>query len=167
MLPVCFKEFSMLSTTLCLCIQNGALLLATKKTGFGAGKLNAAGGKVKPGESPRQAVVRELKEEFGLRAKAEDLHYAALLHFFFDGTLVTSCHVYTVKIWRGNPKETEEMGDYEWHHHTCLPSHRMWSGDKFWMPYVFRGEQIEASIMFNAEGSVVKQHHIEKKVLAE
>lgn len=39
------------------------LLLGLKKRGFGQGKWNGFGGKLDEGESPRQAAIREMKEE--------------------------------------------------------------------------------------------------------
>ena len=39
------------------------LLLGMKKRGFGAGKWNGFGGKIEPGETPRQAAIREIREE--------------------------------------------------------------------------------------------------------
>jgi 8-oxo-dGTP diphosphatase len=147
----------MIVTTLCLCIQHQALLLATKQRGFGAGKLNASGGKVREGEPLRRATIRELKEEYGLKARQRDLRYAAVLHFYFDEKLLVTCHVFTLNRWQGEPKDTDEMAGFEWHHHENLPEKRMWAGDKHWLPYVFRGEHIEASIMFNADGTLVKE----------
>ena len=154
-------------TTLCLCIKNGALLLATKKTSFGAGKLNAAGGKVKKRESLRRATVRELKEEFGLTAKSEDLGYAAILHFYFDDNQLFTCHVFTLREWAGTPRDTKEMGGFEWHHHTNLPFHRMWAGDKIWLPHVMQGKKLEASIYFNADGTEVQSFRCEERILTE
>ena len=39
------------------------LLLGLKKRGFGQGKWNGFGGKLDEGETPRQAAIREMKEE--------------------------------------------------------------------------------------------------------
>lgn len=50
-------------TNLCFLIKDEKVLLAMKKRGFGVGKWNGVGGKVKPGESVKMAVVREVFEE--------------------------------------------------------------------------------------------------------
>ncbi|KKT78457.1 MAG: NUDIX hydrolase [Parcubacteria group bacterium GW2011_GWF2_44_8] len=145
-------------TTLCLCIRdNSELLLAVKKVGFGAGKLNGAGGKIQSGESTRTAATRELSEEFGLTADPSDLDEVALLHFYFGGELRVICTVFALRRWQGEPTETEEMGSFTWNEFSNLPFDQMWVGDPYWMPPVLNGEQIEASVYFNEEGSVLEE----------
>ena len=144
-------------TTLVLCIRAGAILLSNKKTGFGMGLLNAYGGKIKSdSETTEEAAIREVEEEVRLVAKSEDLQKVAILHFYFEGSKLYTCHVFMLETWTGEPGETKEMGPPEWHHRTCLPFHRMWKGDKHWLPLVLGGQKIEASVYFNHDGSVVK-----------
>ncbi|WP_425953301.1 NUDIX hydrolase [Ralstonia pseudosolanacearum] len=45
-----------------------------------AGQLNGAGGKVEPGESPEQAMVREFSEEAGVETSPERWRRFARLH---------------------------------------------------------------------------------------
>lgn len=144
-------------TTLCLCLRNDELLLAVKKTGFGAGKLNGAGGKIQSGETTRTAAVRELSEEFGLTATLSDLDEVALLHFYFGGELRVICTVFILRRWQGEPTETEEMGSFTWNDISNLPFDQMWVGDPYWMTPVLAGEQIEASVFFNEEGSILEE----------
>ena len=54
---------SMLETTLCLLKKDNQILLAMKKRGFGEGKYNGVGGKIDKGETPEQAMIREVQEE--------------------------------------------------------------------------------------------------------
>ncbi|MEJ0073651.1 MAG: NUDIX domain-containing protein [Candidatus Saccharibacteria bacterium] len=53
-------------TTLLLLRRNDEVLLAMKKRGFGAGRWNGVGGKLDPGETVEQALVRECQEEIGV-----------------------------------------------------------------------------------------------------
>ena len=55
--------------TLLFIWKGDQLLLIRKKRGLGAGKINAPGGKIDPGETPLQAAERELLEELGVRAE--------------------------------------------------------------------------------------------------
>jgi len=52
-----------LETTLCLLKNDNQILLAMKKRGFGEGKYNGVGGKIDKGETPEQAMIREVQEE--------------------------------------------------------------------------------------------------------
>ena len=49
--------------TLLFVIQEGSVLLIRKKRGLGAGKINAPGGRLDPGESFPQCAIREVQEE--------------------------------------------------------------------------------------------------------
>ena len=44
--------------TLCFIIKDGEILLIRKKRGFGAGKINAPGGRIEPGELPIDCAIR-------------------------------------------------------------------------------------------------------------
>ena len=54
------------TTNLCYLLNNqNQVLLIMKKKGFGVGKWNGPGGKVKLGENPEQSAMREVEEETG------------------------------------------------------------------------------------------------------
>ena len=57
------------------------ILLAMKKRGFGEGKWNGVGGKVKDGESIEEAAIREACEEISVIAS--NLAKVAILDFSF------------------------------------------------------------------------------------
>ncbi len=44
-------------------VKDEKILLIEKKRGLGAGKINGPGGKIDPGETPLQAIIRETQEE--------------------------------------------------------------------------------------------------------
>ena len=47
-----------------LFVQQGErVLLIRKKTGLGSGKINGPGGKLEPGETAREAAVREIRSD--------------------------------------------------------------------------------------------------------
>ena len=54
---------------LCLLIKDGKILLAMKKRGFGVGKWNGCGGKLKDNERLEDAAIRELQEESLIQKK--------------------------------------------------------------------------------------------------
>ena len=135
--------------TLCVICNEDEILLAMKKRGFGVGKYNGFGGKVNPGETIEEAVVRELEEESGLCAKVEDVQKVAELDFYFpykpegDQTV----HVYLVRKYSGVPHETDEMA-FEWFTRDTIPYDRMWDDDKYWLPLVLAGKKVEATFIF-------------------
>src|SRR5438094_443021 len=51
---------------LCFILKDDRLLLIRKKRGLGAGKINAPGGKIDPGETALESAIRETREEVGV-----------------------------------------------------------------------------------------------------
>lgn len=65
-------------------VEHGRVLLAQRKTGAHlAGAWEFPGGKVEPGEDPRAALVRELREEIGIEAVVGDV-LEATFHRYED-----------------------------------------------------------------------------------
>ena len=55
-----------LETTLSLLKKDNKILLGMKKRGFGEGKYNGVGGKLKENETPEIAMIRETQEEINV-----------------------------------------------------------------------------------------------------
>ncbi len=151
----------MKTATLCFLLRGDEICLAMKKVRFGAGKYNGFGGKVgdKPefaNETIEEALVREGEEEFGIIIK--DFENRGFVDFVFPenpgwGQLV---HVFVCKKWEGEPTESEEMRP-EWFKVNEIPYDKMWEDDKYWLPKVLNGENIEAEFEFDKENKIVKQ----------
>jgi len=152
-------------STLCFCVRGDSVLLAMKKRGFGAGKWNGYGGKVDGKESPRTAAARELKEESGLSAAEHTLEQAALVRFYFDGSQLFECHVFLVRDWEGEPRESEEMKP-RWFPVSQLPFGEMWVADSKWIPLILAGKKLEAGVNFNTDGSEVKDFSYQERQFA-
>ena len=75
--------------TLCFLLRDGVdgehVLLGTKTTGFGRGKVVGVGGHVEPGETALQAVCREVMEEISVVVEAADLIPAGIIDFVLAG----------------------------------------------------------------------------------
>jgi len=82
----------------------------------GSGRWNGAGGKVEFSEKIREVAVRELYEEFGLGAEADDLKPVAVIDFFFEEEHRFRCHVFLAEHWsfqRGDKCERCSYGKVE------------------------------------------------------
>ena len=85
--------------TLMFVVQDGQILLIEKLRGIGKGKINGPGGKIDPGETPTECVIRECQEELHITPKEpvkmgelwfamsdmEDIHCHVFIAHEFDG----------------------------------------------------------------------------------
>lgn len=144
----------MKKTTLCYPIHNGRVLLAMKKRGFGAGKWNGAGGKVRGDETVEGACRRETFEETGVMVGA--LEYRGMITFRFPARpdWDQECHVFVTSDINGEPIETDEMRP-AWFAQDCLPFTEMWEDDCYWLEGVLQGGELCAVSIHGEDGSLV------------
>jgi 8-oxo-dGTP diphosphatase len=128
--------------------QPGRLLLILKKRGLGAGKFNAPGGRLEPGETPEQAAVRETQEEVGLTPLG--LRRAGGLDFAFTDGYALRGHVFTASGFEGTLVETDEADPF-WCEEEAIPYGRMWSDDRLWLPLLLAGRAFEARFVFDGD----------------
>lgn len=143
------EDDKMYTTTLCFLLKKDKILLGMKKTGFGQGKYNGFGGKLKDGETILQATVRELKEESGIQVAEGQLAYVGKLDFIFPASpqLRHDVHIFLVHTWQGEPVETKEMKP-QWFSQSDIPYNEMWQDDIYWLPTVLAGKIIEGTVIF-------------------
>lgn len=116
------------------------ILLGFKKRGFGINKWNGFGGKVEQNETIIDAAIRELKEECCVAVKKEDLKNIGHLEFTFEGdTVMMDVRVFSASVYKGMPKETEEMAP-KWFDLDKVPFEDMWPDDKIWFPYMLQNK---------------------------
>jgi 8-oxo-dGTP pyrophosphatase MutT (NUDIX family) len=146
------------TTTLCYLIKDNKILLQKKtKELFGGGKWNGPGGKAKEKETPLECAKRELLEEIGV--KAIDLEKSGVITFFKGDELFTTCHVFKIKKFNGEPKESRE-GIVEWFEFEDLPFNNMWPDDKFWMPILISGKKFEGTFYFDSDLKKLLRHDL-------
>jgi 8-oxo-dGTP diphosphatase len=87
--------------------RDGRVLIAKRRPGkHMAGKWEFPGGKLEPGESPEQALVRELEEELGVRASVGELLCTVAWE---GGGLSLELAAYRVNGFEGTPRLLEHQ----------------------------------------------------------
>ncbi|MFJ4028482.1 8-oxo-dGTP diphosphatase [Paenarthrobacter sp. NPDC089989] len=137
--------------TLCFLLRDDAegehVLLGTKKTGFGSGKVVGVGGHVEAGETAIEAACREVMEEIHVVVDAADLVPAGTVDFIFptrpEWNMATT--VFLTRIWEGEPSESDEIAP-GWYPVAQLPVDRMWADAEHWLPAMISGRRIAVRV---------------------
>jgi len=145
--------------TLMFIVRDGQVLLIEKKRGLGAGKINGPGGKIDPGETPLQAVIRETEEE--LRITPHHPRKLGELWFSMGEIPDILCHVYRSGDFSGIPTETEEAVPV-WCPVQSVPYQRMWDDDVQWLPLLLEDRTFHGKFVFQDEA--LKWSHVEADV---
>jgi 8-oxo-dGTP pyrophosphatase MutT (NUDIX family) len=162
---LCYNDFMIKHCTLCFLInkEKKQVCLGYKKRGFGEGKWNGVGGKIDPGETMEQAMIRETKEEFDVDILESDLEKVGVIDFHFEADDVADIlgNIYMCQTWRGEPAETEEMRP-SWFSFHEIPLEDMWDDDKYWLPQVLEGKKIKAArFIFDGEQNFLRTEKLE------
>jgi 8-oxo-dGTP diphosphatase len=129
-------------------VKDTSVLLIRKKRGLGAGKINAPGGRLEPGETPLEAAVRETREEVGITPL--DLSYAGVNLFQFVDGYSIHVDVFKARNFEGEPVETEEATPL-WTSLDRIPYEEMWEDDRLWVPLVLEGVPFRGRYIFDGE----------------
>ena len=149
----------MIEATLCFLLDGSPprqILLGRKKRGFGEGKLNGLGGKVRDGETPLRTILREVEEESGLCISPDRLRPMGTIDFFFPSRREFDhhVHVFVADAWEGELRESEEMAPL-WVPIDRIPHQEMWADDAHWLPLVLAGQRIEAEFTFAEDNETI------------
>lgn len=135
-----------LEATLLFVVRRQRVLLIHKKRGLGAGKLNAAGGKVDDGEAPAEAAIREFIEELGARPIDPRKVGEVAFHVIEGDSILI--HVFRAEALEGDPVETAEATPC-WVPVDDIPYDRMWADDRYWLPLLLEGRTFGALTVFD------------------
>lgn len=123
--------------TLCYLKREGETLMIhriKREEDMHRGKWNGLGGKVEPGETPEECVIREVKEECGLTVKNPLLK--GLLTFpAFDGFDDWYVFIFVATEFYGELTDSEE-GVLKWIADSELFNLNLWDGDKIFLKWI-------------------------------
>lgn len=142
--------------TLVFVVKDGSMLLIHKKRGLGAGKINAPGGRLEPGESFLEAAVREVEEE--LLITPLDMAHVGENRFQFTDGYSIHVHIFRADDYRGEPTETDEAKPL-WVPLDAIPYERMWEDDRLWVPHVLTRTRFTGRYLF--EDDAMLGHDLE------
>jgi mutator protein MutT len=100
--------------------KSGGVIIRDRKLlverSFGKEFFIAPGGSIEAGESPRQALVRELQEEFAIEVKEGDLEEFGTFYAEAAGKdgKTLRMDVFMVKGWSGEPRPNSEVEEIRW-----------------------------------------------------
>lgn len=140
--------------TLCFIIKDGEILLIRKKRGLGAGKINAPGGRIEPGELPLDCAIRETREEVGIIPHG--VESKGVLHFQFKDGYSLHCTVFTASGFSGDLIETDEALPI-WTRLEAIPYDEMWADDTHWLPGMIAGGVFRGFFHFDGEEMLSKE----------
>lgn len=145
-----------LEATLLFLKKEGKVLLIRKKRGIGAGKINGPGGKLEPGETPLQCIIREVNEELGIDVL--DPVWTGEVCFSFQCKSVPDirCFVFSATNYSGEIQETDEAFPL-WTDEREIPYEEMWEDDRYWLPEMLAGHFVKAYFLFEGESLIHRE----------
>ncbi|MER8374482.1 8-oxo-dGTP diphosphatase [Mesorhizobium sp. M0488] len=139
-----------LRTVTCLILRSCRLLLQERPAGrIWAGMLNGPGGKIEPGETAAEAVVREVLEETGLRVVDPSPRGSLTLLFPAPQSLELSVEIFVATALEGDAFERE--GALSWHALDALPFDSMWADQRYWLTAVLDGFSVEGTVCYELD----------------
>lgn len=100
--------------------KSGGIIIRDKKLlvekSFDKDFFIAPGGSIEEGETPKQALVRELQEEFAIDVKEDDLQEFGVFYADAAGQegRKVRMDVFTVQGWESDPRPNSEVEEIRW-----------------------------------------------------
>lgn len=140
-------------STLCYIRKEGRTLLlhrVRKKEDINRGKWVGLGGKMEPGETPEECVVREVREESGLIIRKPALR--GILTFpAFDGMDHWYVFVFTTEEFEGELTDSSE-GVLRWVPDGEISSLELWDGDRVFLKWLDDPRFFSAKLSYGLGG---------------
>jgi 8-oxo-dGTP diphosphatase len=134
---------------LCYVRHNGQTLMIhriKKANDIHQGKWNGLGGKLEPGESPEECVIREVLEEAGLKILRPRYH--GLLVFAGFKTDDWYVWVFSADEFSGQMTATSDEGYLKWVPDEVITSLNLWPSDHIFLPWLNTGKVFSARFQY-------------------
>jgi 8-oxo-dGTP diphosphatase len=132
-------------------IDEVLLLFRNKKENdFHEGKYVGIGGRLEPGETPLECIIREIKEETGYSFSRDSIQFRGYIYFDDISRNKTNDDLpafnWLVFIYSGVVSNKKHFinaeGDLQWFSIRDIPYDKMWDGDKKFTPKILESEDI-------------------------
>ena len=144
----------MVETVLAYIERNDEYLLLfrnKKKNDINLGKWIGVGGHIENGETPEQALIREIKEETNLDVNSFEKRGIV---YFYNNDFSEVMHLYVVKDYSGEIKECDE-GILEFKKKNEMFNLPMWEGDKYFLKLLLEDSPyFELELFYNEDNLV-------------
>ena len=118
------------------------------------GKWNGLGGKIEKGESPEDAVKREILEESGLIISSPTLRGHIVFPDFNNGEDFFM-FIFTTKQYQGQLIKDCPEGELQWVNNEDIPMLNMWEGDYYFFDWLKKEKFFSAKMNYK-EGRYLK-----------
>lgn len=137
--------------TLCYIKREGKTLMIhriKKENDVHQGKWNGLGGKLNPGESPEECVIREVREESGLEIQKPVLKGILTFPEFANGE-DWYAFVFIAREFEGELSDSAE-GYLRWIDDEAILDLELWEGDRLFIPYLDRPGIFSGKFIYDA-----------------
>ena len=135
--------------TLCYVRQDGRTLMIHRiknSNDIHLGKWNGLGGKLEPGESPEQCVLREVREESGLEILQPRYHGLLIFAGFKQEDWYV--WVFSANQFHGELAAYSNEGNLAWIPDKEIGSLALWPSDHIFMPWLASGRIFSARFQY-------------------
>ena len=124
--------------TVCFITDQDKVLLALIEYAPGDQRWNGIGGVIDAGESPEDAVVREMAEETEVIVNQQ----ALINHGAIEAEDIC-LHIFTAGKWSGKLEiKDSSLKELKWFSFNDVPYSKMWAGNDKWLPQILAGKPI-------------------------
>ena len=143
-------------TTLCYILNKEKVLFLLrnkKENDLNENKYIGVGGKLEKDESPKEGIIREIKEETGLNAK--NVKLKGIITFILPKWENELCFVYTCDEYEGIMHECDE-GELVWVDKKGINKLNLWEGDKLFLPKLFEDKLFIMKLIYDIHDNLIK-----------